>query len=208
MKNTPLAFCSIWIAEVGRPFLGLQPSSSSRSCSRTLAVFGRTDGKSVGSNSSSHVWVNNVHNASENPTAGLSGRSPSKTLFTTASSLLVFSKGFRPVITYEGEVTLCSRGGEAIRASRIVIPRAYTSVLFDGSFLRARLTYPYRSGSMISGAIHRIVPPALWLLDPSRELASAIAASPKSAKQARHSELMRTLAWMPRYVTGQTCFTP
>ena len=82
-----------------------------------------------------------------------------------------------------------------MRTSRVVIPRAYMSVLFDGNFLRARLVYPYLSGSRISGAIHRIVPLSSWLLGPSSEVESSmIAASPKSAKQARRSELMRTLA--------------
>ena len=69
------------------------------------------------------------------------------------------------------------------------------SVHFDGNFLRAFLIYPYLSGSRISGAIQRIVPPALWVGGPSIELASStIAASPKSAKQARHLELIRILA--------------
>jgi hypothetical protein len=70
------------------------------------------------------------------------------------------------------------------------------SVLFDGNLLRARLVYPYLSGSRISGAIHRVVPPALWVLGPSPEVVSSIiAASPKSAKQAWRSELMRILAY-------------
>ena len=89
----------------------------------------------------------------------------------------------------------CNRSNEFVRASKIVIPRAYTSVLFDGNFLRARLMYPYFSGSRISGAIHRVVPPALWLLGPSTELVSSlISVSPKSARQARHSELTRMFA--------------
>jgi len=116
----------------------------------------------------------------------------------TAASGFVCSKGLRPVTTYRGKLMLCERkrrNSVPIRASRMVIPRAYMSVFFDGSFFRARLTYPYLSGSRISGAIHRIVPPALWLLGPSTELASSmIAASPKSAKQARHSEFIRMLA--------------
>jgi len=116
----------------------------------------------------------------------------------TAASGFVCSKGLRPVTTYRGKLMLCERNrrsGGPVRASRMVIPRAYMSVLFDGSFFRARLTYPYISGSRISGAIHRIVPPALWLLGPSMELASSmIAANPKSARQARHSEFIRMLA--------------
>ena len=116
----------------------------------------------------------------------------------TAASGLVCSKGRRPVTTYRGRVRLRDRrsgSGEFIRASRIVIPRAYVSVLFDGNFFRDFLVYPYVSGSRTSGAIHRIVPPALWLLLPSTEVTSSmIAASPKSARHARHSELMRILA--------------
>jgi len=82
-----------------------------------------------------------------------------------------------------------------MRTSRIVIPRAYISVLFDGNLFRDRLVYPNLSGSRISGAIHRVVPPVLWPLGPSPELASSIiAANPKSARQARRSELMRMLA--------------
>ena len=148
------------------------------------------------SNSSSHVWVNNVHNASENPTVGRLGRVPLKTFLTTTSSLLVSSKGFRPVTTYGWKFTSRDGSSEVARTSRTVIPSAYMSVLFDGSFLRACLTNPYFPGSRISGAIHRIVPPALWPLGPSMEFVSAIAASPKSAKQARHSELTRMFAWI------------
>ena len=82
-----------------------------------------------------------------------------------------------------------------MRTSRIVIPRAYMSVLFDGNLLQVHLVYPYLSGSRTSGAIHRIVPPALWLLGLSTELVSPIiAVSLKSAKQARCSELTRMLA--------------
>ena len=69
------------------------------------------------------------------------------------------------------------------------------SVHFDGSFLRAFLTYPYLSGSRISGAIQRIVPPALWVGGPSIELASStIAECPKSVKHAWGLELIRILA--------------
>jgi hypothetical protein len=96
-----------------------------------------------------------------------------------------------------------SRSDGFVRASRIVIPRAYISVPFDGNFLRARLTYPYFSGFRISGAIHRVVPPAL-LPGPSRELVSSvIAASPKSAKQARQSELMRIFAFVQHQLLGR-----
>lgn len=161
-------------------------------------ISGRTDDESGDSNSSSHVWVNRIHSASENHTVGRSGRVPLSTFCMTAASGLVCSKGLRPVTTYKRKATLrerSSRNGEPIHTSRIVIPRAYMSVLFDGNFLRARLTYPNLSGSRISGAIHRVVPPALWPLAPSPELASSmIAASPKSAKQARRSELIRILA--------------
>ena len=198
MENIQLAFRSIGIVGESSLLVGLQSSASSCSCSIMLAISGRADGESGDSNSSTQVWINNIHNASENPTVGRSGRFPLKTFCMTAASGLACSKGLRPVTTYRGKVTLryrTSRSGELIRASRIVIPRAYMSVLFDGSFLRARLTYPYLSGSRISGAIHRIVPPVLWPLAPSTELASSmIAASPKSARQARHSEFIRMLA--------------
>ena len=98
-------------------------------------------------------------------------------------------EGF-PACDHLGRSKLCDKGSkssEIARASRIVIPRAYISVLFDGNFLRARLIYPYLSGSRISGAIQRIVPATLSTLGPSTELASSlIATRPKSAKQARH----------------------
>ena len=82
-----------------------------------------------------------------------------------------------------------------MRTSRMVIPRAYMSMHFDGNFLQAFLIYPYLSGSRISGAIQRIVPPALWVGGPSMELASStIAECPKSTKQARYLELIRMLA--------------
>jgi len=63
---------------------------------------------------------------------------------------------------------------------------------------QGRSASPYISWSIISGATHRVVPPALWLLGPSaRVVLSTIVASPKSAKQARHSELMRIFACRP-----------
>ena len=159
-----------------------------------LLILGRADGE--GSNSSSQVLASNAHNGSENPSEGRSGRRPHRTFCITAASGSAYSNGRRPVTIYRGKVRSSDRcRSELIRTSRIVMPRAYMSVLFDGNFLRALLVYPYFSGSRISGAIHRIVPPALWLLGPSTEVVSSmIAASPKSAKQARHSELMRMLA--------------
>lgn len=168
-------------------------------------ILGRTDCESEDSNSSSHVWISNIHNTSENPTVGRSGRFPLRTFCMTAASRLVFPKGLRPVTTYKGKARLrdrSSRSGELMRTSRMVIPSAYMSVLFDGNFLRARLTYPYLSGSIISGAIHRIVPSASRLLGSSTKFASPIiAVSPKSAKQARHSELIRMLVCVSN-VTG------
>ena len=197
-EHVPLICRSIGAGGADRLLVGLQLPASSCSRSRMLVVSGRADGESVASYSSSHVRANNAHNASENPTVGRSGRFPLTTFEMTAASGLVCSKGLRPVITCRSNLCYCNRnnrGNGVVRASRIVIPRAYISVLFDGNFLRARLTYPYFSGSNISGAIHRVVPPALWLLGPSIELTSSmIAASPKSAKQARHSELMRMFA--------------
>ena len=162
-----------------------------------LAISGRADGESEDSNSSTQVWINNVHNASENPNVGRSGRFPLRIFCITAASELACSKGLRPVTTCRGEVMSrdrSSRSGEPRLASRIVIPKAYMSVLFDGSFLRTRLTYPDLSGSRMSGAIHRIVPPVLWPLAPSTELSSMIATSPKSARQAWNSEFIRMLA--------------
>ena len=160
-------------------------------------MFGRVGGED--SCSSSHVLANNAHNGSENPTAGRSGRLPLRTFCMTAASGLVYSKGRRPVTTYMGRVSfLRSRSGGPAPTSRMVIPRAYVSVLFDGNFVLHRLVYPYLSGSRISGAIHRVVPPARWLLGPStKDVSSMIAASPKSAKQAQRSELMRIFACMP-----------
>ena len=116
----------------------VQPSSASpRSCSATPVIAGRTDGESKDSNSSCHIWINNVHNTSENPTVGRSGRVPSRTSCTTSISRTVFLKGSRPVTTYRGKMRShdSGRSGEPIRASRIVIPKAYISVLFDGNFL-------------------------------------------------------------------------
>ena len=116
----------------------------------------------------------------------------------TAASRSTYSKGRRPVTTYRGKARFCGGRGrscELIHTSRMVIPRAYMSVLFDGNFPLDRLIYPYLSGSRISGAIHRSVPPALRVLGPSTGLVSSkILVSPKSARQARDSELMRTLA--------------
>lgn len=161
-------------------------------------ISGRTDGDSEDSNTSSHVRISSSHNASENPAVGLSGRIPLKTFCMTAVSRLMCSKGIWPVATCRGKLTLGDRnkrGCEPIRSSRTVIPRAYMSVPFDGSFPSAFLTYPYLSGSRISGAIQRIVPPAFCAGGPSTEFASStIAARPKSARQARRSELIRIFA--------------
>ena len=200
--DIPLDLRSIALWGVKGLLVGLQLSASSCSSSRMSEIFGRADGESEASNSSSHVLANNVHNASENPTEGRSGRIPPKTFWMTAASGLVRSNGLRRVTTCKvksrsREKVAGAMSPYAVRTSRIVIPSAYISVLFEGSFLRARLTYPYFSGSNISGAIHRIVPPVLLLLAPSIEsVSSMITVFPKSARQARRSELMRISAWI------------
>ena len=156
------------------------------------AISGRTGGDD--SRCSSHVLFNNAHNGSENPTVGRSGRFPVRTFRITAASSSTCSKGRRPVTTYR-ESERRRGDGKLMYTSRVVIPRAYISVLFDGNLLRDRSVYPNLYGSRISGAIHRVVPPVLWPLGISPELASSmIAVSPKSAKQAWHSELTRMLA--------------
>ena len=115
-------------------------------------VFGRTYNESADSNSSNHIWAINIHNASENPAIGRSGRIPSKTFGMIAASRLIYSKGLWPVITCGGNVRHVEEatGNRFARASRIVIPKAYISVLLDGNFFRACLIYPYFSGSRIS----------------------------------------------------------
>ena len=81
-----------------------------------------------------------------------------------------------------------------MRTSRIVIPRAYISVLFDGNSSRDHFVSPYLAGSRISGAIHRTASLVRRLLDHSTGVVSStIAASPKSSKRARHSESIRML---------------
>ena len=159
-----LASSSTGTGGSGRSSAELQLFSSSCSRSRTWAMLVRAECGSEDSGTSAHDRVNNAHNASENPTGGRSGRSPLNTFLTTRSSPWVCSKGFLPVTTCKRKYKFYNRRNrrsEAKRTSRIVIPSAYMSVLFDGNFLRACPTYPYLSGSRISGAIHRIVPPAL-----------------------------------------------
>ena len=140
---------------------GLQISASYCNCSRIVAISGRVGGDD--SRSSSHVWANRSHSGSENPTVGRKGRFPVRTFCITAASRSTCSKGRRPVATYRGKMRLSDRrrSGELMPTSRMVIPRAYISVLFDGNLLRDRLVYPNLSGSRISGAIHRVVPPVL-----------------------------------------------
>ena len=194
-EDIQLAFRSNGVGRAGRLLLWLQAFASPCNCSRMAVISGRAGGED--SYSSSHVSFNNAHNESENPAVGRSGRFPLRSFCMTAASGLTCSKGRRPVTTYRGSEVLQqgTEGNGLIRTSRMVIPRAYVSMLFEGNFFRNHLLYPYLSGSRISGAIHRIVPPTLWLLSPSTEIVSTmIAVSPKSAKQARHSELMRTLA--------------
>ena len=94
-------------------FVGPHFPASSCSRSRILVVFGRADGESVDSNSSDHIWVNNVHNPFENPTAGRSGRTPPTTFVMTAASELACSKGLRPVITYRKNLRYVTGAAEA-----------------------------------------------------------------------------------------------
>ena len=101
-EDIPLNFRPIIAGGASCLLARLQFSASLSSCSRMSVVFGRADGESVDSNSSCHIWVNNVHNSSENPTAGRSGRVPFTTFEMTAASGLVCSKGLRPVITWGG----------------------------------------------------------------------------------------------------------
>ena len=88
--------------------------------------------------------------------------------------------------------------------SRIVIPIAYISVSLEGSCFASFPVNPNLSGKNNSGAIHRVVPFIL----PSRTVvllvvSSTIAASPKSAKRARHSESIRTLTLRDHSVSSQ-----
>jgi len=106
-KNIQLLFRSTGIAGASSPLVGFQFFASSRSCSMILVISGRTDSESADSNSSSHVCISNAHSASENPTMGRSGRIPRRTLWMTATSGLVCSKGLRPVTTYRGRLMLC-----------------------------------------------------------------------------------------------------
>ena len=83
---------------------------------------------------------------------------------------------------------------ECALTSMIVIPIAYISVSLEGSCFISLLVNPNMSGNNNSGAIHRVVPFKL----PSATVvllvvSSIIAASPKSAKRARHSESTRML---------------
>lgn len=110
-ENKLLVSRSAGIGGASCLLVGLQFPSSSRSRSRMCEVLGRADGESEDSNSSNHVWVNNVHNASENPSAGLSGRTPYRTFSATAVSSVVLSKGFRPVITYGGKLRFYGGSG-------------------------------------------------------------------------------------------------
>lgn len=77
-------------------------------------ILGRTDDESADSNSSSQVWVNSVHRASENPTVGRSGLIPSRTFRMTAASGLACSKGLRPVTTYRGKEALRDKAGGVV----------------------------------------------------------------------------------------------
>jgi len=141
-EDLQLAFRSIEICGESNLLVGVQFFASSCNCSRIPAIFGRAD-DSEDSNSSTHIWSNNTHSGSVNPTVGLSGRCPLRTFWITAASGLVCSKGRRPETTYGEKVRLhdeSSRNGGSICTSRTVIPKAYMSVLFDGNFLRARLT--------------------------------------------------------------------
>jgi len=87
------------------PLIGLQFLVSSFSRSIISVIFGRL-GDSEVSNSSAHVWSNNAHNESENPSVGRSGRSPPRTFRMIAAAGLVCSKGRRPETTYGGKVRL------------------------------------------------------------------------------------------------------
>ena len=158
-RDIQLAFRSICIGGASNRFVELQVCASYCNCPRISVISGRVGGD--GSRTSSHVWTNITHNGSENPTVGREGRFPVRTLYLTASSRPTCSKGRRPVATYRGKMRLPDRrrSGELMPTSRMVIPRAYISVLFDGNILRDRLVYPNLSGSRISGAIHRVVPP-------------------------------------------------
>ena len=74
-EGIPSALCSVGGAN--SPLVGLQVFDSPSSCLRMLVIFGRTGGDD--SYSSSHIWTNNAHSISENPTVGLSGRFPLST---------------------------------------------------------------------------------------------------------------------------------
>ena len=67
-------------------FIELRFFTSSCNNTRMPVVFGRVDEESLDSNFSSHIWVNNVHNASETLAEGRSGRIPFMTFEATAVS--------------------------------------------------------------------------------------------------------------------------
>ena len=102
-----------------------------------------------------------------------------------------------------GEFSVRDKKGRAL-TSKIVIPIAYISVSLEGSCFASLPVNPNLSGKNNSGAIHRVVPFIL----PSRTVvllvvSSTIAASPKSAKRARHSESIRTLTLRDHSVSLQ-----
>lgn len=112
MENIRLGFWFVANGKATGLLAGFQTPPSSCSCTRMLVMSGRVDDGSEDSNSSFHVWTNNAHSASENPTAGRSGRVPLKIFCMTATSGLIYSKGLRPVITCRGKSRLhdkCSR---------------------------------------------------------------------------------------------------
>ena len=98
-EDIQLVSGSVGIIGDSNLLVGLQFSTSSCSCPIMSVILGRTDGESEDSNSSSHICINSVHNTSENPTVGRSGRVPLRTFCMTAASGLVCSNGLRPVTT-------------------------------------------------------------------------------------------------------------
>jgi len=98
-----------------------------------------------------------------------------------------------PLEPTRGEFSIRNKKGRAL-TSKIVIPIAYISVSLEGSCFTSSPVNPNFSRSNNSGAIHRVVP----FIRPSTTvgllvISSTIAASPKSAKRARHSESIRML---------------
>jgi hypothetical protein len=132
------------------------------SCVRIKMIGGRFDSRC--SYSSDQLSCSRSHSPPENPACGFSGRTLANTFFATLPSE-DFPNGGSPVSTCRGEVIEFL--GESWRSpltSRIVIASAYISVDFEGSFGKLFFVNPNLSGSIISGALHRMESPISLIL--------------------------------------------